>query len=203
LQVVFLPNYDVSTAMEIIPAADLSEQISTAGTEASGTGNMKLALNGALTIGTRDGANLEIRDAVGAENIFLFGLRTDEVAALRARGYDPWALYHANAELRQALDMIGQGYFVPEQPRLFGPLVDSLTHGGDRFLLLADYASYLEAQAQVEALYRDPAEWTRRAILNVARMGRFSIDRTVREYADEIWNVQPLPHDSDAAPAQE
>lgn len=203
LQVVFLPNYDVSTAMEIIPAADLSEQISTAGTEASGTGNMKLALNGALTIGTWDGANLEIREAVGAENIFLFGLRVDEVAALRARGYDPWAIYHANAELRQALDMIGQGYFVPEQPRLFAPLVDSLTHGGDRFLLLADYASYLEAQAQVEALYRDPAEWTRRAILNVARMGRFSIDRTVREYADEIWNVQPLPHDSDAELAQE
>ncbi len=195
LKVVFIPNYDVSTAMAIIPAADLSEQISMAGTEASGTGNMKLALNGALTIGTWDGANIEIHDEVGEENIFLFGLTAHEIAGLRARGYNPWDCYHRNAELRHVLNMIGQGYFSPEQPDLFQPIVDALTRGGDRYLLLADYASYVACQERIEALYRDPREWTRRAILNVAGMGRFSIDRTVREYAEEIWQVRAVPHE--------
>jgi starch phosphorylase len=191
LKVVFIPNYDVSTACDIIPAADLSEQISTAGMEASGTGNMKLALNGALTIGTLDGATVEIREAVGAENIFIFGLTAAEVLERRRGGYDPGVHYHANEELRQAIDMIASGFFAPHEPELFRPIVDSLTRGGDPFLVLADFESYLEAQDRVDALYRQPREWARRAILNVARMGYFSIDRTVDEYAEKIWGVQP------------
>jgi starch phosphorylase len=196
LRVVFVPNYDVTTASDIIPAADLSEQISTAGTEASGTGNMKLALNGALTIGTLDGANIEIREEVGEDNIFIFGLTAQEVAALRRDGYNPWDYYHANGELRQALDMIGSGYFCPGECGRFRPIVDALTHGGDHFLLLADYASYVACQEQVDALYRDPRQWARKAILNVAGMGRFSSDRTIREYAEEIWKVKPVPQRS-------
>ncbi|MGA7799680.1 MAG: glycogen/starch/alpha-glucan family phosphorylase, partial [Gammaproteobacteria bacterium] len=192
LKIVFVPNYDVTTAGDIIPAADLSEQISTAGTEASGTGNMKLALNGALTIGTFDGANVEILDAVGEDNIFLFGLKREEVAGLSARGYRPWDLYHADPELREVLDMIGTGYFCQQEPDRYQPLFDALTDGGDRFMLLADFAAYRDSQRAVEALYGDTQEWTRRAILNVARMGRFSSDRTVMEYVDKIWKTRPV-----------
>ena len=150
LKVVFIPNYDVSTAEKIIPAADLSEQISTAGTEASGTGNMKLALNGALTIGTLDGANIEIRSEVGEENIFIFGLTAAEVAKVKANGYQPWDFYHANAELRAVLDMIGSGFFSPDEPDRFKLIVDALLQYGDEYLLLADYASYIACQKEVE-----------------------------------------------------
>jgi starch phosphorylase len=195
LKVVFIPNYDVSTAADIIPAADLSEQISTAGTEASGTGNMKLALNGALTIGTLDGANVEIREEVGEENIFIFGMTTSEVAELRRRGYNPWDHYHGNPELKQVLDMIGGGYFSPEQPDRYRGIVDTLTQRGDQYLLLADYASYVASQEQVDHLYKDPEEWTRKAILNVANMGKFSSDRTIAEYAEKIWGVVPVAYE--------
>jgi starch phosphorylase len=193
LRVVFVPNYDVSTAEDLIPAADLSEQISTAGTEASGTGNMKLALNGALTIGTRDGANIEIGDAVGEENIFFFGLDSSEAARLRREGsYDPWAYYNQQPELREALDMLRGGHFSPDEPDRFRCVFDSLTDGGDHYMVLADFAAYTECQERVDLTYRNPAEWTRMAIVNVARMGRFSCDRMVREYAEDIWNVKPL-----------
>jgi len=192
LKVVFIPNYDVSTAEDLIPAADLSEQISTAGTEASGTGNMKLALNGALTIGTLDGANIEIGEEVGADNIFIFGLNAEEVANLRRQGYNPWDYYHANPELRQTLEMIGTGFFSPDEPDRFRPIVDNLTHRGDNYLLLADFAAYMTCQENVDAVYRDTEEWTRRSIMNVAHMGKFSSDRTIREYAKQIWNVKAV-----------
>jgi len=192
LKLVFIPNYDVTTAGDIIPAADLSQQISTAGTEASGTGNMKLALNGALTIGTLDGANIEIMEEAGADNIFIFGLNTQQAAAQKSSGYNPWDHYRADPELKTALDMIGSGYFCPEQADLFQPIIDSLTEGGDSFLLLADYAGYIATQERVEALYRDQRQWTRRAILNVAGMGRFSSDRTINEYAEKIWGSKPV-----------
>jgi starch phosphorylase len=204
LKVLFIPNYSVSLAERIIPAADLSEQISTAGMEASGTGNMKLALNGALTIGTLDGANIEIREAVGQENFFAFGLTSEDVARLKASGYDPLDHGRGCPDLIQALDMIGHGIFSPDQPALFRPIVESLTTG-DRFFVMADSASYLAAQAQVEALYPNHHEWSRRAILNVARMGPFSSDRTVLDYARTIWTAAPLsPERSEgaAAPAQ-
>jgi starch phosphorylase len=191
LKVVFIPNYSVSNAERIIPACDLSEQISTAGTEASGTGNMKLALNGALTIGTLDGANVEMRAEVGEDNFFIFGLTAAEAAECRANGYSPWAIYGSNAELRQALDMVANGYFSPQSPDKFRPVFDGLTMHGDPFLLLADYASYIACQERVDALYRQPEEWARRAILNVAGMGAFSSDRTVLEYARSVWKVTP------------
>ncbi len=192
LKVVFLPNYNVSMAERIIPAADLSEQISTAGMEASGTGNMKFALNGALTIGTLDGANVEIRDAVGAENFFLFGLTADE-AARRRESHNPWDVYNTRAEVRRALDEIAKGAFSPDEPRRFVPVFDWLMLERDRYLLLADIADYLDAQARVDAAWRDPRDWARRSALNIAGMGRFSSDRAVREYADEIWRVAPVP----------
>jgi starch phosphorylase len=192
LKVVFLPDYSVTSAEQIVPAADLSEQISTAGTEASGTGNMKLALNGALTIGTLDGANIEIRNAVGEGNIFIFGLTAAEVEARRAAGYNPWDVYQSNEELRRAIDMIADGHFSSDVPNLFRPIVDVLTTNGDYFLLLADYASYVACQERVDTVYRDPDEWAKRAILNVAGMGRFSSDRAVLEYAQNIWNVTPV-----------
>jgi len=195
LKVVFLPNYNVSNAEKIIPACDLSEQISTAGTEASGTGNMKFALNGALTIGTLDGANVEMREEVGEENIFIFGLTADGVEEVRAQGYDPWHYYNKNEELRKALDMIASGYFAPDEPGRFRPIFDSLTGNGDHYLLLADYESYIECQDRVDALYRDQEEWSRRAILNVAGMGKFSSDRSISEYAEKIWNVTPVKRD--------
>jgi starch phosphorylase len=194
LRVVFVPNYDVSTAEEIIPAADLSEQIPTAGTEAAGTGNMKLALNGALTIATADGANRDIAAAVGEDNIFLFGLRYDEVAELRrTRNHDPGRLYSVNPELREALEMIRSGYFLAQDRGRFAPIIDSLVRHGDPFLVLADYAAYIARQDDVDAAWRNPAAWTAKAILNVASMGSFSSDRMVREYASEIWNIERLP----------
>lgn len=192
LKVVFVPNYDVSTAEKIIPAADLSEQISTAGTEASGTGNMKLALNGALTIGTPDGANIEIGSEVGAENIFIFGLTAAEVAKLKADGYQPWDFYHASLELRAVLDMIGSGFFSPEEPDRFKPIVSALLQHGDEYLLLADYASYIACQKAVELAYLDQEQWVRKAILNVAHMGKFSSDRTIMQYATQIWDAKPM-----------
>jgi starch phosphorylase len=191
LRVVFLANYRVSLAEQIFPAADLSEQISTAGMEASGTGNMKFALNGAVTIGTMDGANVEIREEVGDANIFVFGLTADEVAERRPR-YDPWALYRTNAELARVLDAIRDGAFSPGEPDLFRPLVEALLTGGDRYFLLADYASYVATQEQVARVYRDSDAWTRMSILNVAGMGKFSSDRAIREYAQEIWGATPV-----------
>ena len=190
LKLVFVPNYNVSTAELIIPAANLSQQISTGGTEASGTGNMKLALNGALTIGTWDGANVEICEEVGEDNMFLFGLTASEVVRLRREGYDPMRALNDNPELRQVLDMIGGGYFSPDQPDRYQPIVDTLTVGGDHYLLTADYASYMATQERVEQVYLDQEEWLRRAVLNVANMGKFSSDRTVREYAREIWGIK-------------
>jgi len=192
LKVVFLPNYSVSLAEIIMPAADLSEQISTAGTEASGTGNMKFALNGALTIGTLDGANVEMRENVGPENIFIFGNTTPEVADIRARGYQPRDIYEENAELKRVLDAIRDGVFSPGEPSRYQGIYDALVNWGDHYLLLADYASYVAKQAEVDALYRDSDAWTRMAILNVAGMGAFSSDRTIAQYAHEIWNTKPV-----------
>jgi starch phosphorylase len=192
LKLVFIPNYDVSNAERIVPAADLSEQISTAGTEASGTGNMKLALNGALTIGTLDGANIEIREEVGVENFFLFGLTTEEVDAVHRQNYDPRSYYNSNAELKQAVDMIASGFFCPGDSSRYQGIVDTLLTHGDHFLLLADYASYVACQDKVDELYRDRDEWVKRSILNVAGMGKFSSDRTIREYAEQIWHVAPV-----------
>ena len=193
LKVVFIPNYGVSLAELIVPAADLSEQIATAGTEASGTGNMKLALNGALTIGPLDGANVEIREAVGEENFFLFGLSTEEIARRKAQGYDPWEIYRSHGDLKKVLDMIDSGMLCPEQPDAFTPVVHALLDEGDQYMLLADFAAYVECQERVSAAYRDEEQWTRMSILNVARMGRFSSDRTIRAYAEEIWGAKPAP----------
>jgi glycogen phosphorylase len=192
LKVVFLPDFNVTNGQRIYPAADLSEQISTAGKEASGTGNMKFSLNGALTIGTLDGANIEIRQEVGEENFFLFGLTAGQVDELNARGYNPWNYYHANAQLRQVIDMIRTGHFSHDNPDLFKPLVESLMNR-DSFMLFADYQSYIECQHKVSLAFRDRARWTKMSILNVARMGKFSSDRAIREYAGEIWNVKPVP----------
>ncbi|MDZ4202442.1 MAG: glycogen/starch/alpha-glucan phosphorylase [Gallionella sp.] len=191
LKVVFIPNYDVSTAEIIIPAADLSEQISTAGTEASGTGNMKLSLNGALTIGTLDGANIEIREEVGEENFFIFGLTTEEVARVYQQEYRPQDYYWNNGELRAVIDMIASGYFSPEEHGRYQPIVDNLM-GKDHYLLMADYASYIACQNEVETAYRDRRTWQRKAILNVARMGKFSSDRTISDYAEKIWQSKPV-----------
>lgn len=192
LKVVFIPNYDVSTAGDIIPAAELSEQISTVGTEASGTGNMKLGLNGALTIGTLDGANVEMRDAVGVDNFFLFGLDRAGLAGLQERGYDPRPYYENDPQLREVLEMIGGGFFSPGEQDRYRAIIDALLNQGDRYLLLADYADYMRAQRDVDLLYRDVEEWTRRSILNVARLGRFSSDRTIMEYAEKIWAVEKI-----------
>jgi starch phosphorylase len=194
LKVAFIPDYNVSNGEKIIPACDLSEQISTSGTEASGTGNMKLALNGALTIGTLDGANIEMKDEVGSDNIFIFGLTAEEVVSLQSKGYNPWDIYYSNAELKKALNMIAGGYFSPGAPDLFRPAFDALLRGGDHFLLLADYASYIACQERIDELYKNPEEWTRRAILNMAGMGKFSSDRAIREYAEKIWNVKAVEH---------
>jgi starch phosphorylase len=191
LRVAFMPSYRVSLAEVIIPAADLSEQISTAGMEASGTGNMKFALNGALTIGTLDGANIEIREAVGAENFFLFGLKSEQVAEQRGR-YNPWFVYNTNPAVHRALDAIANGEFNHSEPGLYRQVRDWLTHEGDRYMLLADIESYVETQRQVDNLWHDQAAWTRAAILNVANMGFFSSDRAVTEYAERIWGIKPI-----------
>jgi starch phosphorylase len=191
LKIAYPPNFNVTLAERIYPAADLSEQISLAGTEASGTGNMKFALNGALTIGTLDGANVEIRELAGPENFFLFGLTEAEATATRAAGYNPRAIYEADPVLKRAIDAISAGVFSPEEPGLFRPIVDALL-SEDRYLVLADFASYLAAQAAVERAYRDGEGWTRMSILNVARSGYFSSDRSIREYRERIWRVEPL-----------
>lgn len=192
LKVVFIPNYSVSLAQIIIPAADLSEQISLAGTEASGTSNMKFALNGALTIGTLDGANVEMLEHVGKENIFIFGNTTPQVEALRSKGYSSHQFYEQDAELHQALTQIATGVFSPQEPGRYRNIFDSLVNLGDHYQLLADYRSYVDTQDKVDQLYRHPEEWTRRALLNIANMGYFSSDRTIQEYADEIWGIKPV-----------
>ena len=193
LKVVFIPNYDVTTATDIIPAADLSEQISTAGTEASGTGNMKLALNGALTIGTLDGANVEIYNEVGDENIFIFGHTVEQLDALRHNGYQPRDYYEGNPALKRVIDMIADGFFSPSEPGRYQAVVDTLLNR-DQYMLLADFDSYVQAQDQVDQLFLDQEEWSRKAILNVAQLGIFSSDRTIREYAKNIWQIEPLLH---------
>jgi len=191
MHVAYLPNFCVKEAQFIYPAADLSEQISVAGKEASGTGIMKLAMNGALTIGTRDGANLEVRDEVGKDNFFQFGMDVDEVHALLGKGYHPRDMVELNSALRSALDLIANGHFSGGNSGLFRPLTDSLLNH-DSFMVLADYASYIEAQADVDKLRRNSAEWTRKSILNTARTGKFSSDRTIRDYCQDIWQVSPV-----------
>jgi len=192
LRVVFLPDYDVSLAQRIMPAADLSQQISTAGMEASGTGNMKLALNGALTLGTLDGANIEIRECVGEDNIFIFGLDAAGVGDLRQRGYVPQEFVAGNDALREALEMLDAGHFTPEDADAAKPVVNRLLGDGEPFLVLADFAAYEEAQRRVDALFLDGDEWSRRAAVNALSMGPFSSDRSVREYAERIWRVRPV-----------
>jgi len=192
LKVVFFPNFNVKSGQLIYPAADLSEQISTAGKEASGTGNMKFSMNGALTIGTLDGANVEIREEVGAENFFLFGLKAQEAYDLKSTGYNPWSYYRDNSQLRDAVDLIASGHFSPMEPGLFGPLVDSLLYN-DEYLLFADYQQYVDCQERVSQTYRDQDAWVRMSILNTARMGKFSSDRAIRQYCEEIWGVKPTP----------
>jgi starch phosphorylase len=188
LKVVFLPNYSVSLAEKIIPAADISEQISTAGKEASGTGNMKLALNGALTIGTLDGANVEIAEEVGDENIFIFGLTVEEITELKTKGYNPWEYYWANESLRNTIDWIGSDYFTGNSDE-FKPLRDSLLEHGDPYFCLADYQPYVDAQARVDAAYKNHDHWVKMTVLNTARIGKFSSDRTILEYAKHVWKL--------------
>jgi starch phosphorylase len=192
LKVVFMPNFNVTSGQRIYPAADLSEQISTAGKEASGTGNMKFCMNGALTIGTLDGANIEIRHEVGPENFFMFGLSAAEVEALRRDGYRPAAFYESNPELRAVIDLIREGFFSRGDAAQFRALIDGLLNW-DTYMLLADFQSYVDCQAQVAHAYTDFKHWSRMSILNVARSGVFSSDRTVQEYADEIWHVPRVP----------
>ena len=193
IKVVFLPNYGITLAERIIPSADISEQISLAGKEASGTGNMKLALNGAVTIGTLDGANVEIQEEVGEENIFIFGHTVEEVEERQRQGYNPFDHYYANDELRHAVDWLGSNHFTPEDPYALAPLRRNLLEGGDPFLLLADFESYLGTQREIDLAYRDKERWARMAILNTARMGKFSTDRTIREYARDVWHLDSLP----------
>jgi starch phosphorylase len=191
LKVVFLPDYNVTFGQRVYPAADLSEQISTAGKEASGTGNMKFSMNGALTIGTLDGANVEIRELVGDENFFLFGLVTEEVAALKASGYNPWDYYNSNPRLKEVIDLVNGGFFAKGDGGLFKPLTDNLVYH-DPYLLLADYQAYIDAQDRVGAAYQDHEHWSRMSILNAVRMGKFSSDRSIRDYCQKIWKVEPV-----------
>ncbi len=192
LKVIFYPNYNVTNAQPIYPASDLSEQISTAGFEASGTGNMKFAMNGALTIGTLDGANVEIREEVGDDNFFLFGLQAHEVAELKAQGYNPRDYYNQNGDLQAVIKLINSGLFSSGDTELFKPLIDNLLNQ-DRFMVLADYQAYVDCQAEVSKAYQDQDKWVRMSILNSARMGKFSSDRSIQEYCDQIWNIKPVP----------
>jgi starch phosphorylase len=191
LRVVFMPNFNVSNGQRMYPAAELSEQISTAGKEASGTGNMKFAMNGALTIGTLDGANVEIREEAEPGNFFLFGLTAEEVQNLKSGSYEPQRHYREDAELREALDLISSGFFSHGDRDLFKPLVGSLLDHDDYFLL-ADYRSYVDRQDEVGNIFRDEKRWTRMSILNTARMGKFSSDRAIREYCEKVWRTRPL-----------
>ncbi|NMA21745.1 MAG: glycogen/starch/alpha-glucan phosphorylase, partial [Lentisphaerae bacterium] len=201
LNVVFLPDYRVSLAEKIIPAADLSEQISLAGTEASGTGNMKLMLNGAITMGTLDGANVEILKEVGEENIFIFGMTAQEVAE-RRRNYSPWDIIHSDPEIEDAVDCIRQNMFSPLNPDVYAPIVRTLLDFGDHFMVLADLRSFIDTQERVSMLYQNPKEWYRKALLNTARSGKFSSDRTIQEYASEIWDLPPFDVDEFLASEQ-
>jgi starch phosphorylase len=193
MRVVFLSDYRVSLAERIIPASDLSEQISTAGTEASGTGNMKFALNGALTIGTLDGANIELREEVGPDNFFAFGKTVAEIAELRKAGYSPMEYYEKFPEIRRILDLLDGSFFNLEQPHLFRPVRDALLAHGDYYLHLADFHSYLDGQRTVDRTYRNADKWARMVVKNIANTGRFSSDRTIAEYAAEIWNIERCP----------
>jgi starch phosphorylase len=192
LRVVFLPDYNVTFGQRVYPAADLSEQISLAGKEASGTGNMKFAMNGALTVGTLDGANIEIREAVGPDNFFLFGMTTDQVYAAKSKGYNPRTCYEQNLELKQVIDELGSGRFSHGDASLFRPILDTLLYRDDPYMLLADYQSYIECQDRINDAYLDKDHWTRMSILNTARMGKFSSDRAVREYCQDIWAANPV-----------
>jgi starch phosphorylase len=194
LKVVFFPNFNVKSGQRIYPAADLSEQIATAGREVSATGNMKFSMNGALTIGTSDGANIEIREEVGSENFFTFGLTAEEVFNLKAEGYNPRDYYHAHVHLKEAIDLISSGFFSKRDPNMFKPLVDSLL-SRDEHMLLADYQSYIDCQDRISTLFKDQETWTKMSILTVARMGKFSSDRCIQEYCDKIWLVKPLQTD--------
>ena len=192
LRVVFLPDYNVTFGQRVYPAADLSEQISLAGKEASGTGNMKFAMNGALTVGTLDGANIEIRDAVGHDNFFLFGLTTDQVYAMKSEGYKPHQFYDQNAELKETIDVLGSGKFSNGDASLFRPILDTLLFRDDPYMLMADYQAYIECQDKISEAYLDQDKWTQMSILNTARMGKFSSDRAIREYCKDIWSTQPV-----------
>lgn len=192
LKVVFLPNYSVSLAQKIFPAADLSEQISTAGLEASGTGNMKFALNGALTIGTLDGANIEIKEEVGDDNIFIFGLTVDDIARIRTDGYNPWEYYESNHHLKTVIDMLSNDIFNIKESRLYIPIVNSLLKHGDKYMVMADFQAYCDCQRRVDEQFRDPRLWTKKSIINTASMGKFSSDRVIKEYAREIWKTAPV-----------
>jgi starch phosphorylase len=189
--VTFLPNFNVKNSQLVYPAADLSEQISLAGTEASGTGNMKFAINGALTIGTLDGANIEIRDEVGHDNFFLFGLTADRVEEIKSCGYRPRDYYENDPELKAAIDWIASGFFSPDDPALFQPLTEGLLNH-DPFMVLADYRTYINCQEEAGRLYKDREKWTRKSILTVSRMGYFSSDRSIREYCERIWKISPV-----------
>ena len=193
LKVAFLPNYRVSLAEKMIPAADVSEQISTAGKEASGTGNMKLALNGAVTIGTLDGANIEIAEEVGDDNIFIFGLTVDEVNELKASGYNPYDYYYKNPEIKAVLDWLETDYFTPGKPGALASIKQSLLDHGDQYLVLADYEAYSKAQEEVDKAYRDKERWAKMAIINTAKMGKFTSDRSIRDYVERIWKLNACP----------
>jgi starch phosphorylase len=190
IRLAFLPDYKVSIAESLIPGANLSEQISTAGKEASGTGNMKFAMNGALTMGTLDGANIEILEEVGAENLYIFGLTAEQISEMRMKGtYNPRAFLETHPEIRRIVDALSSNLFCPGEDRIFQPIVDTLTHGGDPYFHFADFSAYVAAQEMAEADYQDATAWNRRALLNVARMGKFSSDRTIQQYARDIWKI--------------
>ncbi|MFW6253488.1 MAG: glycogen/starch/alpha-glucan phosphorylase, partial [Chitinivibrionales bacterium] len=194
LQLFFTPNYRVTLAEQIIPATDLSQHISTAGTEASGTSNMKFSLNGGLIIGTMDGANIEIAKEIGEHNMFIFGMDAEQVEQLRAQGYDPRIHYEKNRDLKEILDLIGKGFFSPEDPDLFRPIYDGLLYH-DPYMIMADFDSYVACQQSVEQAYKDIDAWTRMSIYNTAYIGKFTSDRTIRQYAEQIWGIQSVPVD--------